>query len=45
MNNKFSASTEPFVALKNQVFDGLYFAESISLLGDAFYRGGTRHPA
>jgi NRE family putative nickel resistance protein-like MFS transporter len=36
MNNKLSALTEPFVALKNRVFAGLYFAESISLLGDAF---------
>jgi MFS transporter, NRE family, putaive nickel resistance protein len=36
MNNKLSALTEPFAALKNRVFSGLYFAESISLLGDAF---------
>lgn len=27
---------EPFLALKNRVFATLYFAESISLLGDAF---------
>jgi NRE family putative nickel resistance protein-like MFS transporter len=27
---------EPFRALKNRVFATLYFAESISLLGDAF---------
>src|SRR5665213_3698430 len=36
MKYKLSALTEPFVALKNKVFAGLYFAESISLLGDAF---------
>ncbi|MCR8557385.1 MFS transporter [Mucilaginibacter sp. BJC16-A38] len=36
MNNKLSVLTEPFAALKNRVFAGLYFAESISLLGDAF---------
>jgi NRE family putative nickel resistance protein-like MFS transporter len=36
MNNKLSVLTEPFVALKNRIFAGLYFAESISLLGDAF---------
>jgi hypothetical protein len=36
MNNKLSALTQPFVASKNRVFAGLYFAESISLLGDAF---------
>ncbi|MFA6086327.1 MFS transporter [Mucilaginibacter sp.] len=36
MNNKLSTLTEPFAALKNRVFAGLYFAESISLLGDAF---------
>jgi len=36
MNEKLSAFTEPFVALKNRVFAGLYFGESISLLGDAF---------
>lgn len=27
---------EPFQALKNRIFATLYFAESISLLGDAF---------
>jgi NRE family putative nickel resistance protein-like MFS transporter len=31
-----SAFAEPFAALRNRVFAGLYFAESISLLGDAF---------
>lgn len=36
MNKRLSALTEPFAALKNRVFAGLYFAESISLLGDAF---------
>lgn len=36
MKNKLSPLAEPFVALKNKVFAGLYFAESISLLGDAF---------
>jgi NRE family putative nickel resistance protein-like MFS transporter len=36
MNNIVAALTEPFQALKNKVFAGLYFAESISLLGDAF---------
>lgn len=36
MINKLTALAEPFVALKNRVFAGLYFAESISLLGDAF---------
>jgi len=35
-SSKLSALAEPFVALKNRVFAGLYFAESISLLGDAF---------
>ncbi|MCO5946679.1 MFS transporter [Mucilaginibacter flavidus] len=36
MKDKLTALAEPFVALKNRVFAGLYFAESISLLGDAF---------
>ena len=31
-----SQLTEPFKALRNKVFATLYFAESISLLGDAF---------
>ncbi len=35
-SSKPSALAEPFMALKNRVFAGLYFAESISLLGDAF---------
>ncbi len=36
IKSKLAALSEPFVALKNHVFAGLYFAESISLLGDAF---------
>lgn len=36
MKNKLSSLTEPFVALKNKVFATLFFAESISLLRDAF---------
>lgn len=36
MKNSLSAFAEPFKALKNRVFAGLYLAESISLLGDAF---------
>jgi len=36
MNKKLSKLTEPFIPLKNKVFAGLYFAESISLLGDTF---------
>lgn len=36
MENKIDALKEPFLALKNRVFATLYFAESISLLGDAF---------
>ena len=36
MANKINALKEPFLALKNRVFATLYFAESISLLGDAF---------
>ncbi|MEO8884695.1 MAG: MFS transporter [Mucilaginibacter sp.] len=36
IKRKLSVLIEPFKALKNRVFAGLYFAESISLLGDAF---------
>jgi len=36
MNNPLTALREPFRTLRNRVFAGLYFAESISLLGDAF---------
>jgi len=36
VNSKLSKLTQPFIVLKNHVFAGLYFAESISLLGDAF---------
>lgn len=36
MNKRLSKLTEPFIPLKNKVFAGLYFAESISLLGDTF---------
>jgi NRE family putative nickel resistance protein-like MFS transporter len=32
----FSTFSAPFETLRNRVFAGLYFAESISLLGDAF---------
>jgi hypothetical protein len=32
MNNKLSALTEPFVALKNRVFAGLYFAENETII-------------
>ncbi|GAC1313101.1 MAG: MFS transporter [Mucilaginibacter sp.] len=32
----FQSLAEPFKALKNKVFATLYFAESVSLLGDAF---------
>jgi NRE family putative nickel resistance protein-like MFS transporter len=35
-DKKLSVFAKPFVALKNHVFAVLYFAESISLLGDAF---------
>jgi NRE family putative nickel resistance protein-like MFS transporter len=36
MLKKLTALIDPFVILKNKTFAGLYFAESISLLGDAF---------
>lgn len=36
MKNRLHAFAEPFKTLKNRVFAGLYLAESISLLGDAF---------
>ena len=36
MKNHIRTFAEPFQALKNRTFAGLYFAESVSLLGDAF---------
>jgi MFS transporter, NRE family, putaive nickel resistance protein len=36
IKNKIKALTEPFSALKNGLFARLYFAQTISLLGDAF---------
>ena len=36
IKNTFSRLLEPFQALRSRVFATLYFAQTISLLGDAF---------